>query len=129
MERSEVPVVTAVASFGTLSLLSVRAVTPAVAAPASGDRPRRQQTLAQPVSCIVALAPAAMTALLDAQAHVDHDPAPIVRADTLAKLDRLIASLAGASSSAAVNDDAPMTVRELEETREAVARSPVDLQT
>jgi hypothetical protein len=120
-------VVTAVASFGTLSLLSARAVTPAVQVRSAPDRPQ-PQAAAQPVACIVALAPAAMTALLAAQADLDIGPAPIVRADTLAKLDRLISSLAGVPATAAANDDALLTVRQLEDTREALARTPVDLE-
>ena len=120
--------VTAVAAFGSLSLMSAPGVAAAVAAAAADGRSPARPTTAQPAACIVALAPVTMTALLDAQAHVDLCSAPIVRVETLQKLDRLISSLAGAPATAPANDDAPLTVRDLEDVREALARTPVDLQ-
>ena len=120
-----------IAAFGRLdpmlSGLTTRAVSPAAETPRPADRPR--QPAAIPLSAsIVALAPAAMTALIDAQARLDHNPPQLVRARTVARLDRLIASLEDAPAARAINDAAPLPVRQLEHAREALARTPVDLQ-
>ena len=111
----------------TFSGLTTRAVSPAAQAPRPHDRPR-EQTPAPPPLSIVALAPAAMTALIDAQARLDHDQTQLVRARTVAGLDRLIASLEDAPAAQAISDAAPLPIRQLEHAREALARTPVDLQ-
>ena len=119
--------ITRIASAGSLSLTPPCAAAPAADAPLLRDRPR--QAAAQPAVSMVALAPAAMTALLDAQARLDQDLPQLERACTVAKLDRLIASLVGAPAAQAAQDDvASLPVRQLEQAREAMARTPIDLQ-
>ena len=118
-----------IASLGRLSPVSgltTHAVRPAADAPRLADRPRPQAPVSPPAS-IVALAPAAMTALIDAQARLDHSPPQLVRARTVARLDRLIASLEGAPAAQAASNAAPLPIRRLEHAREALARTPIDL--
>ena len=119
------------AAFGRLnpmpSGLTTRAIAPAAETPRPADRPRQQAVVA-PSASMVALAPAAMTALIDAQARLDHSPPQLVRARTVARLDRLLASLEDAPAAEAARIGAPLPVRQLEHVREALARMPVDLQ-
>ena len=110
-----------------LSGLTTRAISPVAETPCAADRPRQQAAVPLSAS-IVALAPEAMTALIDAQARLDHDAPQLVRARTVARLDRLIASLEDAPAAQAANDAAPLPIRQLEHAREALARAPVDLQ-
>jgi hypothetical protein len=131
LERSADDVIGQISAFDrlgpTFSGLTTRGVSPDAETPHPADRPR--QPAAVPLSAsMVALAPAAMTALIDAQARLDQNPPQLVRARTVARLDRLIASLEDAPAAQAANDAAPLPVRQLEHAREALARTPVDLQ-
>ena len=121
MERNEGEVVASVASFGGLSLppgLTARAVLPAAPTPTPRDQPRQPQ---QPRhdAAFVAFAPAAMSALIEAQERLSHPGAPIVRQQTSHKIDQLIERMGGASTSA----DAPFGVRQLEVARQALAQN------
>ncbi len=88
--------VASIASLGRVNLTQVspaRAVTPAPAAPAAQDRPQ------SPVPIIavsaVALAPAAMGALIEAQAQASGETSVLARQTTAQKIDRLIVQLDG----------------------------------
>jgi hypothetical protein len=118
-------VVASVASFDSLNLVQARpasagAVMPVPAAPISHDRP---QPAPQHIVSAVALAPAAMSALIEAQATLSR-PAPLLaRDDTVHTIDQLIYRLdAGATS-----EDMPFEVRRLHAARMALAQSPVDI--
>ena len=92
--------VASVASFGSLNLMQARAVSPRAimpvpAAPVSGDPPK--PTPQHAVSA-VALAPAAMAALIEAQEHEAQGAAPLARLRTVHVLDQLIATLEGAQT-------------------------------
>ena len=116
------------ASFGLVCLvlaLLVCAVSPAAATPTAQDRPRPPAE--RHAACAVALAPAAMSALLDAQEWIAKGPLPLTRTLTVGKLDRLISSLAGEPAAAVDPEDAPSALRELETTREQLARATIDL--
>jgi|GEM_PF-3462150 len=124
MERSEGEVVAVVASFGGLSLAqgsTVRAVAPAPPAPVLHDRP--PQAHAQPAASAVAFAPAAMSALIEAQERLSHPAAPILREQTTHKLDALITRIAGSPAPT----DAALGVRQLEVARQALSLAPVSL--
>ena len=72
----------------------------------------------------VALAPVAMTALLEAQERLSQDAPPLVRQHTAQKIDDLIWRLNGAGATAG----APFPVRQLQTARDALLSSPFDLQ-
>jgi hypothetical protein len=92
------PVVASVASFGSLNLIQgrmARAVSPVAATPVSGDRP---QSSSQHTASAVALAPAAMAALIEAQENETQDAAPLARLRTVHVLDQLLGTLDGAQT-------------------------------
>jgi len=130
MERSPGDVISQIASYGRPTLVSglmARAVTPAAVAPTLQDRP--QPAPAQHMPSTVALAPAAMSALVEAQARLAQDAPVLLRQDTAEKLDQLIAQLEAASGSAdAAELAAPFTVRRLQAARDALSPSLIDLQ-
>jgi hypothetical protein len=72
----------------------------------------------------VALAPVAMTALLEAQERLSQDAPPLVRQHTAQKIDDLIWRLNGAGPTAG----APFPVRQLQTARDALLSGPFDLQ-
>jgi hypothetical protein len=121
--------VASVASYGNLSPMSVmtaRAVAPAPAAPNLQERPRPPAAL-HAVSN-VAFAPAAMSALIEAQERLSQGAPQLVRAQTVAKIDHLITILAGAPADEIGAVTAPFAVRQLQTARQVLALSPVDLQ-
>ncbi len=65
-----------------------------------------------------------MSALIEAQEHLSHGAAQLVRARTVAKIDHLISILADGADALG----APFAVRELQTARQALSLSPVDLQ-
>ena len=119
-----------IASYGRpnpLSGMMARAVAPAAAAPTSQDRP--QPPSGQHMPSTVALAPAALSALAEAQARLAQDAPILQRQDTVQKLDQLIAQLeAAAGSDGAAELAAPFTVRRLQAARDALSPSLIDLQ-
>lgn len=119
-----------IASYGRPSLVAaaaVRAASPAPVAPSLEDRP--QPAPGQHTPSTVALAPAAMSALVEAQARLAQDAPILLRQDTAQKLDALIARLEAASGSAADAElAAPFTVRRLQAARDALSPSLIDLQ-
>ena len=103
-----------------------RAVSPASVAPTLRDRP--PQAAPQHAVSPVALGPAAMTALIEAQERLAQNaPAPI-RELSAQEIDRLIYRLDDASGAAGAPAAAPLAVRELESAREALSQSLIDLQ-
>jgi hypothetical protein len=116
--------VASVASFGSPTLTqgqTAHAVVPAPVAPVPNDT--AQPHAAQHVVSAVAFAPAAMSALIEAQERLSH-PAPVLaRDDTVHVIDQLIYRLdAGATS-----EDMPFEVRRLHAARVALTASPVDI--
>jgi hypothetical protein len=130
MERSPGEVIGQIASYGRPSPVSgmmTHAVVPAAVAPTLQDRP--QPAPAQHMPSTVALAPAAMSALVEAQARLSQNAPILLRQDTAEKLDQLIAQLEAASGSAADAElAAPFTVRRLQAARAALSPSLIDLQ-
>jgi hypothetical protein len=126
--------VASVASFGSLNLaqgLTARAVSPAPVAPVLRDQARRPAALgsASPASAsTVAFAPAAMTALIEAQERLAQDASTVVRQDTAQKIDQLIARLNDGSGPVATHADVPFAVRQLIVARQALSESLIDLQ-
>jgi hypothetical protein len=89
-------VIGGVAPPGRVNLTQVnpaRVVTPAPVAPTADDRP--PPPAPGMAASFVALAPAAMGALLEAQAQISADAAPIARQNTERKIEDLIARLDG----------------------------------
>jgi hypothetical protein len=127
-------VVASIASYGSLSLISgamARAVSPTTDAPTLQDHPRppaAQHKAVQHTASNVAFAPAAMSALIEAQETLSHGAPQLVRTRTVAKIDRLISILADVPADETGAPEAPFAVRELQTAREALALSPVDLQ-
>ena len=119
-----------IASYGRPNLdpgMMTRAVAPAPATPSPWDRPQPAPT--QHLPSTVALAPAAMSALVEAQARLAQHAPVLLRQDTAQKLDQLIARLEAASGSAANAELAtPFTVRRLQAARDALSPSRIDLQ-
>jgi hypothetical protein len=116
--------VASVASFGSPTLTqgqTAHAVVPAAVASIANDVPPHHA--AQHVVSAVAFAPAAMSALIEAQEALSH-PAPVLaREDTVHAIDQLIYRLdAGATS-----EDMPFEVRRLHAARVALAANPVDI--
>jgi hypothetical protein len=122
-------VVASVASFGSLNLaqgLTARAVSPVAIAPVLRDQPRPP---AGPNSAsTVAFAPAAMTALIEAQERLAQDASMVVRQDTAQKIDQLIVRLNDKSTPAATHADVPFALRQLIVARQALSESLIDLQ-
>jgi hypothetical protein len=122
-------VVASVASFGGPNLIQAmmaRAVSPVAVAPAPRDPPRPAP--AQPSASAVAFAPAAMTALIEAQERLAQDAPAMVRQDTARKIDHLIARLNDDSGPGAGGSDVPFAVRQLVVARQALSESVIDLQ-
>lgn len=115
----------AIASSRHASLVLARAVAPAADAPRVGARP--QPPVPAQLACPVALAPAAMSALLEAQEGIAGAAPPFTQTLTVGKIDRLISTLADAPATAVDPLDAPPTVRQLETAREHLARATIDL--
>jgi hypothetical protein len=121
--------VASVASYGNLSPMSVmtaRAASPALTAPNLLDRPR--PPAAQHAVSNVAFAPAAMSALIEAQERLSQGAPQLVRARTVAKIDHLITILADAPEGQVGALAAPFAVRQLQTARQVLVLSPVDLQ-
>jgi hypothetical protein len=117
-------VVASVASFRSLNLiqgLMARAVSPAASAPVLRDRP--PQPAALHTATPVALAPAAMTALLQAQEQMDKDAPVLARTPTVIVIDRLIAKMVDAPVAAMPVADAPLTLRRLETARQRLTEA------
>lgn len=115
--------VASVASFGSLNLIQgvmARAVAPAAAAPTSEDNAR--QPAAQLSIPLVAFAPAAMSALLEAQEHMTPGTPVLVRQNTAAEIGQLITELVDAPPPAGPSNDTPFTVRRLETVRVLLAQ-------
>ena len=114
-----------IASFGRVKLMQGvlgRAVSPVAVAPRPTDRPPQPDVRIS--ASTVALAPAAMTALIEAQERLSENAPLPVRQHTAQKIDHLIWRLDGSDAGAA----APFAVRQLETAREALSLSRVDLQ-
>ena len=95
-----------------------RAVAPTPPAPVSNDRPPQPAPLR--AASIVALAPAAMSALIEAQEHMG-DTSVLMRETTADKLDRLISRLDDGDPPPPPADGAPLTVRRLQTAREQLS--------
>ncbi|WP_372785636.1 hypothetical protein [Phenylobacterium sp.] len=106
--------------------MTVRAVTPIAEAPTAEDRPRPPAS--QHLAANVAFAPAAMSALIEAQEHLSRGVSQPARTLAVAKIDRLISILADAPANDVEGPQTPFAVRELQTAREALSLSPVDLQ-
>lgn len=96
----------------------VRAVAPAPIAPTTGDRPRTPPAAVLAASG-VALAPAAMGALLEAQERMSGDTSVLQRTHTARKIDQLIDRLDG-DPPPHREEGAPFTVVRLQAAREAL---------
>ncbi len=108
--------VAAVASFGSLNLVQARpasagAVMPVPAAPISRDRP---QPAPRHTVSAMALAPAAMAALIEAQEHETQGSAPLACLRTVHVLDQLIVSLDAAQTA----PGSPASVQRLQVARQ-----------
>jgi hypothetical protein len=111
-------VVASVASFG--NLYPVRGPTPHAVAPAAvATAPAALTSRPQipHVVSAVALAPAAMAALIEAQEHEGPNAAPLARLRTVHRLDQLIASLDGAQTTLG----SPASAQRLETARQRLA--------
>lgn len=100
---------------GPAERLAARAVAPASLAPRANERPRPAPMSA---ASIVALAPAAMSALIEAQEHMAGDATEFDREHTAAKIDRLISRLGDGDPPPPPTAQAPFTVRRLQAARE-----------
>jgi hypothetical protein len=100
------------------------AVAPAAMAPTLRDRPRPVTATAALHASTVAFAPAAMTALMEAQEHLADNAPVMVRRRTAQEIDKLIYRMNDGAASA----DAPLAVRQLKSARLALSHSLVDLQ-
>ena len=116
--------VSLVASLGRPDLRQVapvRAVTPAPVSPSSEDRPPPPPEEAPLLAASsVALAPAAMGALIEAQAQASGDASMLARYHTARKIDQLIVRLDGDPPPPAT-DGQPMTVERLQAARQLLA--------
>ena len=109
-----------VASVGRPSLtqaIMARAVSPAAQAPRPGDRPPPP---AAPSAAAVTLGPAAMSALIEAQARLAQDAPLPIRQRTAEKIGLQIYRLDQAAGAGAGAADPPFAVRRLESVREAL---------
>jgi len=92
-----------------------RAVAPAPVAPPSNERPRPAPMSS---ASVVALAPAAMSALIEAQEEMASSAPVLDRARSAAKIDHLISRLDGGDPPPPPTADAPYTVRRLQVARD-----------
>jgi hypothetical protein len=114
-------VIAALASLGRPNLTQVspaRAVTPAPRSPNADDRPQPPPAPVLAASH-VALAPAAMGALIEAQERMAGEASVLDRQDTARKIDRLIVRLDGDPPPAA--EGPTFTVVRLQVARQALA--------
>lgn len=93
-----------------------RAVAPAPAAPVANERP--PQPSPQLNASVVALAPAAMTVLLQAQEDISSGAPVLTVVHTAQEIDHLIARLDDGDPPPPPIDGAPLTVRRLQTARE-----------
>jgi hypothetical protein len=117
-------VVAIVASSGSLNLMQgvmARAVSPAADAPTLKDQP--QPSAAMHTAAQVALAPAAMHALLQAQEQMDKNAPMLARTPTVIAIDQLISQMVDAPPPAQPVADAPLTLRRLETVRQQLAQA------
>jgi hypothetical protein len=117
-------VVASVASFGSLNLIPgmmARAVSPVADAPTLKDRP--QPSSASHAAATVAFAPAAMTALLQAQEQMDRHAPVTARMPTVIAINQLISQMIDTPPTAQPLPDAPMTLRRLETARQQLAQA------
>ena len=120
--------VASIGSFGGLALaqgLATHAVASVAVAPALSDPPRPSG--APSSASLVALAPAAMTALIEAQERLSHDAPWVVRQDTAQKIDQLIGRLGDPPPPAETHADLSFAMRRLIAARQALSESLVDL--
>jgi hypothetical protein len=107
--------------------MTARAVSPTPDASNLQDH-RSRPPVARHTTSNVAFAPAAMSALIEAQERLSQGAPPLVRVCTVAKIDHLITILADAPAAEVGTLAAPFAVRQLQTAREALSQSPVDLQ-
>jgi len=113
-------VVAAVASFGGLNPApGALAHALAPAAPAPSPQAPTHQVGAQPSASSVAFAPAAMSALIEAQERLNQDAPMFDRLHTADKIDLLLVRLAGSVAPV----DPAFDVRRLETARQALSLS------
>ena len=111
------------ASVGRVNLTQVspaRAVTPAPQAPSAEDRPPPPPAAPQMTVSSVALAPASMGALIEAQERAGGDASLLARQNTARKIDQLIVRLDGDPPPPSA-ESAPFTVVRLQVARQALA--------
>ena len=93
-----------VQTLGRTEWTAVRApIEVAPVTPARTDRAQRSE----PSACVVALAPAAMSALIEAQEHMAGDATPTDRSATAAKIDHILARLADTAAARPTLHPAP----------------------
>ena len=92
-----------------------RAVAPTPVAPRSNDRPRPAPMSS---ASVVALAPAAMSALIEAQEQMAASATVLERERSAAKIDHLISRLDDGDPPPPPTADAPYTVRRLQAARD-----------
>ncbi|HEX3366351.1 hypothetical protein [Phenylobacterium sp.] len=98
--------------------VSPAAVAQAAIAPTLEDRPRAQHT-----STTVALSPAAMHALLQAQEQMDKNAPVTARMPTVIAIDQLISQMTDTPPSAQPVADAPLTLRRLDAARQQLTQA------
>ena len=127
------PVVASIASLGSLNRMqgmTAHAVAPANA-PVLQDQPNARQPVATPLrsASSVALAPAAMAALIEAQEHLAHGAPARVCERTIEKIDHLISRVAeGRLNPAAPLAEGAATLRRLETARLQLSQSFAGIQ-
>jgi hypothetical protein len=121
--------VASIASYGSLNPLSPTIPSPISPSPDVWGLPNRAQALpAEHTFSNVAFAPAAMSALIEAQEQLSQGARQLDRARTVAKIDHLISVLADAPAAEVGSLAAPFAVRKLQTARQVLSLSPVDLQ-
>ena len=121
--------VASIASFSSLNRIQgmmARAVSPAADAPTLRDQP--QQPGAQHSASNAALAPVAMTALIEAQERLAQNAPALVRQHTAQKIDQLILQLADGTAPVASGYSVSFAVSQLHTAGNALSQSLVDLQ-
>jgi hypothetical protein len=111
--------IASIAAHGSLKLgqgASPRAVAPVAPAPVSNDRP--PEAPVWHAASTVALAPAAMSALIEAQERMGTSGSEFDRQKTAQKLDRLISRLDEGDPPPPPGGSAPFTLRRLQTARD-----------
>lgn len=111
--------IASIAAHGSLKLgqsATPRAVAPVAPAPVSRDRPPEPSIFH--AASTVALAPAAMSALIEAQERMGSSGTEFDRQKTAQKLDRLISRLDEGDPPPPPTTGAPFTLRRLETARD-----------